>query len=75
MTQSNTVNRNTPPIDNVPSELSDEKAAGLLEKLHQIVDALEQHYARQLNRLEQSGCPLHRRSQSAFDGPESDPPF
>jgi hypothetical protein len=67
---------NHPPIDDVPLELSDQEVAILMERLHQITDTLEQHYYAQLHRLEQEArCASRPGSDSAFNGPESDPPF
>ena len=51
------------PLICLPTELSDESAASLVEFLHELTEALERHYFAKL-----------RRHYSASDIPRSDPP-
>ena len=51
------------PLICLPTELSDEAAASLVEFLHELTEALERHYFAQL-----------RRHYSASDTPRPDPP-
>jgi hypothetical protein len=51
------------PLICLPTELSDESAANLVEFLHELTEALERHYFAQL-----------RRHYSASDTPRPDPP-
>lgn len=59
-----------PPLVALPTELSDESAAKLLEFLYELARVLENHYAAQLRRYYQPGderqCDLWC---------ENDPPF
>ncbi len=59
-----------PPLVALPTELSDESAAKLLEFLYELARVLENHYAAQLRRYYHPGderqCDLWR---------ENDPPF
>ena len=51
------------PLICLPTELSDQAAASLVEFLHELTEALERHYFAQL-----------RRHYSAPDTPRPDPP-
>ena len=51
------------PLICLPTQLSDESAASLVEFLHELTEALERHYFAQL-----------RRHYSATDTSRSDPP-
>jgi hypothetical protein len=51
------------PLVCLPTDLSDEAAAKLVELLHELTEALEYHYFAQL-----------RRHYSASDAPRPDPP-
>lgn len=51
------------PLICLPTELSDEAAASLVEFLHELTEAIERHYFAQL-----------RRHHSASDTPRPDPP-
>jgi hypothetical protein len=51
------------PLICLPTELSDESAASLVEFLHELTEAIERHYFAQL-----------RRHYSATDTPRSNPP-
>jgi hypothetical protein len=51
------------PLICLPTELSDESAANLVEFLHELTEALERHYFAQL-----------RRHYSASDNPRPDSP-
>ena len=59
-----------PPLVALPTELSDESAAKLLEFLYELARVLENHYAAQLRRYYQASderqCDLW---------PDNDPPF
>jgi hypothetical protein len=59
------------PIVCLPTELTDEAAASLLDFLYQLAEALERHYAAQLLRY------AHDRGSGAAppDPPDNDPPF
>jgi hypothetical protein len=59
------------PIVCLPTELTDEAAASLLDFLYQLAEALERHYAGQLLRY------AHDRGSGAVppDPPDNDPPF
>jgi len=59
-----------PPLVALPTELSDEAAAKLLEFLHELTRALEHHYAGQLHRYHH---PVDARQCDLWD--EKDPPF
>ena len=59
-----------PPVMTLPTELSDEAAAQLLEWLYEFAANLEDHYAAQLRRYYHSGNELPQ-SQWADD----EPPF
>jgi len=64
-----------PPV-RLPTDLSDEAAAKLVEFLHELTDALEAHYFAQLRR-HYSATNIPRPDPSDLDlGPaSSDPPF
>lgn len=64
------------PLICLPTELSDESAASLVEFLHELTDALERHYFAQLRR-HYSATDTSRSDPPDFDlGPaSSDPPF
>ncbi len=59
-----------PPVLTLPTELSDETVAQLLECLYELARSLESHYAGQLHRYYQSG---DERQQPLC--PDDDPPF
>lgn len=65
------------PLICLPTELSDEAAATLVEFLHELTDALEQHYFAQLHRYHQQ----NRRPDPELDlgahhlTPSDEPPF
>ena len=57
------------PLICLPTALSDDAAAELLEFLHEFTEAFERHYASQLRRYHQR-CREHR-----VDSDPDDPPF
>ena len=59
-----------PPLVALPTDLSDEAAAKLLQFLHELARALEHYYAAQLHRHEH---PVDERQGDFWD--DSDPPF
>ncbi len=59
-----------PPLVALPTELSDESAAKLLEFLYELARGLENHYAAQLHRYYQPG---DERQCNLWC--ENDPPF
>ena len=61
------------PLVCLPTELSDEAAAKLLEFLHELAAALERHYAAQLRRYYHSND-IGQRDLDA-DAFTTDPPF
>ena len=63
------MNADDPPLVLLPTELSDEAAAQLLEWLHETARVLERHYAGQLHRY-------HQRPDPPQPPPaDDDPPF
>jgi hypothetical protein len=62
------------PIVCLPLDLSDESVASLIEFLHELIEALERHYAAQLLRRARG----HASSQPMPDSagpPDDNPPF
>ena len=60
------------PLVCLPTELSGDAAAKLVEFLHELTDAIERHYFAQLHAYyhpDPSHCDLHRGA------PHNDPPF
>lgn len=62
------------PIVCLPLDLSDESAASLIEFLHELIEALERHYAGQLRRHAHQQPPPASIHNSA-DPPDTNPPF
>jgi hypothetical protein len=62
------------PIVCLPLELSDQSAASLIEFLHQLIDALERHYAGQLLRHAHQHTTPSPTPQTPERG-DTDPPF
>jgi hypothetical protein len=62
------------PIVCLPLNLSDQSAASLIEFLHQLIDALERHYAGQLLRLAHQHTAPPQTRQTLERG-DTDPPF
>jgi hypothetical protein len=64
------------PLICLPTELSDEAAASLVEFLHELTEALERHYFAQLHR-HYSATDIPRPDHPDLDlgPPSSDPPF
>ena len=60
-----------PPILTLPTELSDETVAQLLECLYELARSFENHYAAQLQRYYH---PRDERQQPLWS-PDDDPPF
>ena len=60
----------TPPLVALPSDLSDEAAAKLLQFLHELTRTLAHYYAAQLHRHDP---PVDERQGDFWD--DSDPPF
>lgn len=59
-----------------PEELDDTAAAALVEFLHALAEAAENHYAAQLLRYYHNASPAHDVDQRGFwDDDETDPPF
>ena len=65
------------PLVCLPTELSDEAAASLVEFLHELTQALERHYFVQLRRHYNNATDIPRPDPPDLDrGPaSSDPPF
>ncbi|MGA8054101.1 MAG: hypothetical protein WCA12_09635 [Burkholderiales bacterium] len=61
------------PLVCLPTDLSDEAAATLLEFLHELTEALERHYAGQLRRYHHPTDIGQRDLDS--NSPTTDPPF
>jgi hypothetical protein len=65
------------PLICLPTELSDEAAATLIEFLHELTTALEQHYFAQLHR--HYNRDVHTNSKIELDAahfnPSEEPPF
>jgi hypothetical protein len=59
-----------PPLISLPTDLSDEAAAKLLELLYEIARVLENHYAAQIHRYYH---PRDDRQPDLWD--DQDPPF
>jgi hypothetical protein len=59
-----------PPLVTLPTDLSDEAAAKLLEFLYELARVLENHYAAQINRYYHPG---DDRQPDLWD--DQDPPF
>jgi len=62
--------RDYPPLVTLPTDLSDEAAAKLLEFLYELVRVLENHYAAQIKRY---SLPGDVRQPDLWD--DQDPPF
>ncbi|MFC4311929.1 hypothetical protein ACFPN2_22800 [Steroidobacter flavus] len=62
------------PIVCLPLNLSDESVASLIEFLHELIDALERHYAGQLLRRDHQQAPTAPAPTSA-DPSDANPPF
>ncbi len=62
--------RDYPPLVSLPTDLSDEAAAKLLEFLYELAQALENHYAAQIKRHYHPG---DDRQPDLWD--DQDPPF
>ncbi|HEY6618477.1 MAG TPA: hypothetical protein VIY68_02925 [Steroidobacteraceae bacterium] len=64
------------PIVCIPLDLPAEAAAELLQFLARLTETIERHYFGSLHRLPQERCTQNLDPEhSAFDPPESDPPF
>jgi hypothetical protein len=62
------------PIVCIPLDLSDQSAASLIDFLHQLIDALERHYAGQLLRhVHQHAAPS--QMPQVPQRSDTDPPF
>ncbi len=62
------------PLVCLPTGLSDEAAASLLEFLYELTEALERHYAAQLRRYYQPPADIAQHDLDV-DPPSTDPPF
>jgi hypothetical protein len=61
------------PLVCLPTQLSDEAAAALVEFLHELAEAIERYYCAELRRhYDRHQCP---QCELDFDSPNSDPPF
>ena len=63
------------PLICLPTELSDQAAASLVEFLHELTEALERHYFAQLRRHYSAESPRPDATDLDLGPASSDPPF
>jgi len=63
------------PLICLPTELSDEAAATLVEFLHELTAAIEGHYFAQLRRYYHQNRPAQPDLDPCNPGPSDEPPF